>query len=111
MFCAVVNGLVRSVLLEMVGYRFPHTGWLADWVWDLRHIITFYEGLYVGLAAVLEVPLLTGEVKFGEASGLSCQVMLIISTVLGGWPTHPHRTRSHCSRCTPCLIGWNRISP
>ena len=69
--------MVLRALPEVIDYRYPHTGGLADRAWDLRHTITFYEGLYVALAAVLDVPLLTGEVKFGEASGLSCQVMLI----------------------------------
>ncbi len=64
-------------LPEMIDYRYPHTGRLADRAWDLRHTITFYDGLYVALAAVLDVPLLTGDVKLSKAPGLSCQLMLI----------------------------------
>ena len=61
----------------MIDYRYPHTGRLAERAWDLRHTITFYDGLYVALAAVLDVPLLTGDVKLSKAPGLSCQLMLI----------------------------------
>lgn len=64
-------------LPEMIDYRYPHTGRLAQRAWDLRHTITFYDGLYVALAAVLDVPLLTADVELSEAPGLSCRVMLI----------------------------------
>ncbi|MGH3870683.1 MAG: type II toxin-antitoxin system VapC family toxin [Pseudonocardiaceae bacterium] len=61
----------------MIDYRYPHTGRLADRAWDLRHTITFYDGLYVALAAVLDIPLLTGDVRLSKAPGLSCQVLLL----------------------------------
>ena len=64
-------------LPEMIEYRYPHTGRLAEHAWDLQHTITFYDGLYVALAAVLEVPLLTGDVRLSKAPGLSCAIMLI----------------------------------
>jgi predicted nucleic acid-binding protein len=64
-------------LPEMIDHRYPHTGRLAERAWDLRHTITFYDGLYVALAAVLDVPLLTGDVRLSKAPGLSCAVMLI----------------------------------
>lgn len=64
-------------LPEMIDYRYSHTGRLADRAWDLRHTITFYDGLYVALAAMLNVPLLTSDVKLSKAPGLSCQVILI----------------------------------
>ncbi|MFN2496527.1 MAG: type II toxin-antitoxin system VapC family toxin [Pseudonocardiaceae bacterium] len=64
-------------LPEMIDYRYPHTGRLAERAWNLRHTMTFYDGLYVALAAALDVPLLTGDVKLSKAPGLSCQVMLI----------------------------------
>lgn len=64
-------------LPEMIDYRYPHTGQLAERAWDLRHSVTFYDGLYVGLAAVLDVPLLTGDVRLSKAPGLSCAVILI----------------------------------
>jgi predicted nucleic acid-binding protein len=64
-------------LPEMIDYRYPHTGRLAALAWDLRHTITFYDGLYVALAAVLDVPLLTADVRLSNAPGLCCRVMLI----------------------------------
>lgn len=86
MSCAGVSVPERSVsrprvplraLPEMIDYRYPHTGRLADRAWDLRHTITFYNGLYVALAAVLNVPLLTGGIRLSRAPGLSCAIMLI----------------------------------
>lgn len=64
-------------LPEMIDYRYPHTGRLAALAWELRHTITFYDGLYVALAAVLDVPLLTGDVRLSKAPGLSCAVILV----------------------------------
>jgi predicted nucleic acid-binding protein len=64
-------------LPEMIEYRYPHTGRLAELAWDLRHTITFYDGLYVALAAALDVPLLTADVRLSKAPGLSCAVILI----------------------------------
>ena len=64
-------------LPEMIDYRYPHTGRLADRAWELRHTVTFYDGLYVALAAALDLPLLTGDVKLSKAPGLSCAVILI----------------------------------
>jgi predicted nucleic acid-binding protein len=64
-------------LPEMIDYRYPHTGRLADRAWELRHTVTFYDGLYVALAAALDLPLLTGDVKLSKAPGLSCAVTLI----------------------------------
>ncbi|MGH3824933.1 MAG: type II toxin-antitoxin system VapC family toxin [Pseudonocardiaceae bacterium] len=64
-------------LPEMIDYRYPHTGRIASLAWDLRDTITFYDALYVALATVLDVPLLTGDAKFSKAPGLSCRVTLI----------------------------------
>jgi len=64
-------------LPEMIDYRYPHTGRLAYRAWDLRHTITFYDGLYVALAAALDMPLLTADGKLSQAPGLSCAVILL----------------------------------
>jgi predicted nucleic acid-binding protein len=61
----------------MIDYRYPHAGRLAALAWELRHTITFYAALYVALAAVLDMPLLTADVRLTKAPGLSCRVMLI----------------------------------
>jgi predicted nucleic acid-binding protein len=78
----VANVLARSArelraLSEMIDYRYPHTGRLAALAWDLRRTITFYDALYAALAAVLDVPLLTADVKLNKAPRLSCRVILI----------------------------------
>lgn len=64
-------------LSEIIDYRYPHTGRLAALAWDLRSTITFYDALYAALAAVLDVPLLTADVKLSKAPRLSCRVILI----------------------------------
>jgi predicted nucleic acid-binding protein len=64
-------------LPEMIDYRYPHTGRVAELAWELRDTLPFYDALYVALAAVLDVPLLTGDVKLSKAPGLSCRVTLI----------------------------------
>lgn len=64
-------------LPEMIDQRYPHTGRPAERAWELRHTITFYDGLYVALATVLDLPLLTADVKLCKAPGLSCRMVLI----------------------------------
>lgn len=64
-------------LPEMIDYRYPHTGRIASLAWELRDTITFYDGLYVALAVVLDVPLLTGDARLSKVPGLSCRVTLI----------------------------------
>jgi predicted nucleic acid-binding protein len=64
-------------LPEMIDHRYPHTGRLAARAWELRHTVTFYDALYVALAAVLDMPLLTADVRLSKAPGLSCRVVLI----------------------------------
>jgi predicted nucleic acid-binding protein len=64
-------------LPEMIDHRYPHTGRLAERAWELRHTVTFYDALYVALAQVLNVPLLTSDARLSKAPGLGCQVTLI----------------------------------
>ncbi|KAA2258757.1 type II toxin-antitoxin system VapC family toxin [Solihabitans fulvus] len=64
-------------LPELIDHRYPHAGRLSEHAWDLRHTITFYDGLYVALAAALKVPLLTSDVRLSNAPGLSCRVELV----------------------------------
>ncbi len=66
-----------AALPKIIEYRYPHTDRLATLAWDLRHTITFYDGLYVALATVLDVPLLTEDVKLSKAPGLSCAVEVV----------------------------------
>lgn len=66
-----------GVLATMIDHRYPHSGRLADMAWELRHTVSFYDGLYVALATLLGVPLLTADVKLSKAPGLSCAVEVI----------------------------------
>lgn len=70
--------LVSFRLLEtLVDERYAHSGWLALEAWELRHTVTFYDGLYVALAARLGMPLLTGDATLCRAPTLPCRVELI----------------------------------
>lgn len=71
-----VTGL--RALATLIDERYAHTGWLAAEAWQLRHTVTFYDGLYVALAARLDMPLLTGDVRLSKAPGLPCRVEVIV---------------------------------
>jgi len=64
-------------LPHLIDHRYPHTGRLAKLAWELRHTITFYDGLYVALAAALDVPLLTSDERLTNAPGLPCRFEVI----------------------------------
>lgn len=64
-------------LPNIVDFRYPHTRRLLRLAWEFRNNITFYDGLYVALATVLDLPLLTGDVRLSKTPGLTCQIELI----------------------------------
>ncbi len=64
-------------LTSMIDHRYPHTGPLAERAWELRDTISYYDGLYVALATVLDVPLLTSDIRLTKAPGLSCAFELV----------------------------------
>jgi predicted nucleic acid-binding protein len=78
-------GLISSreaiTALEVAGllidHRYPHTDALAQRAWTLRHSLSFYDALYVGLASYLEIPLLTGNTRLSRVTGLPCQTELV----------------------------------
>ena len=72
---SAATGLAGGRLL--IDQRYPHTGSLAGAAWDLRDNVTFYDALYVALAAALDVPLLTADARLTRAPGLPCQVELV----------------------------------
>jgi predicted nucleic acid-binding protein len=61
---------------SVVQYRYPH-GIVAATAWRLRHSLTYYDALYVALAARLDYPLLTADARLAGAPGLPCAVELI----------------------------------
>lgn len=60
----------------LVAERYPH-GPLATAAWALRHNFSYYDALYVALAARLGHPLLTADARLARAPGLPCAVELI----------------------------------
>jgi predicted nucleic acid-binding protein len=65
-----------AALPHLINHRYPHTGRLAGLAWELRHVVTYYDGLYVALAATLDIPLRTADEKLGKAPGLPCRFEL-----------------------------------
>jgi predicted nucleic acid-binding protein len=71
----VAAAALRGVGL-LVAERYPH-GPLATAAWALRHNLSYYDALYVALAARLDVPLLTADARLARSPGLPCEVELI----------------------------------
>jgi predicted nucleic acid-binding protein len=63
-------------LNALVVERYPH-GTLARAAWGLRHNFSYYDALYVALAARLRAPLLTTDKRLANAPGLPCAVEVI----------------------------------
>jgi predicted nucleic acid-binding protein len=62
---------------DLVDHRYEHRGALANAAWRLRHNVTFYDALYVALAAAIESPLLTADGRLAKAPGLPCAVEVV----------------------------------
>jgi predicted nucleic acid-binding protein len=56
--------------------RVPH-GPLLERCWPLRSTVTVYDGLYVALAEVAGVGLLTADSRLATAPGLQCEIELL----------------------------------
>ena len=61
----------------LVDHRYPHVGPLAELAWSWRHNLSFYDSLYVALAVLLDLPLITGDVRLSRAPDLSCAIELV----------------------------------
>lgn len=61
----------------LINHRYRHTGPLADLAWTLRGNVTFYDGLYVALAARLGVALVTADVRLSRTPSLPCVVEVV----------------------------------
>lgn len=64
--------------------RTVHTG-LIDRAWQLRHNLSFYDGLYVALAEALDLPLVTLDRHLANAAGDATEVTM--------WPLPSDRAR------------------
>lgn len=58
----------------LVDHRHQMTGALARGAWALPDNVSFYDGLYVALAVVLAVPLVTADGRLARAPSLGCVV-------------------------------------
>jgi predicted nucleic acid-binding protein len=59
-----------AAMHDLVGLplrRVVHTG-LLDRAWQLRHNLSFYDGLYLALAEMLTMPLLTLDARLARAA-------------------------------------------
>jgi len=61
----------------LVDHRYSHFGPLGELAWTWRHHLSFYDALYVALAVLLDLPLITGDVRLGRAPDLACTVELV----------------------------------
>jgi predicted nucleic acid-binding protein len=61
-------------LEHLITEFYPHGGPLGEHAWALRGSITFYDALYVALAAGLNAPLVTTDRRLSRAPGLTCTV-------------------------------------
>ncbi len=61
----------------LIEHRYPHAGPLADLAWTWRRSVTFYDALYVALAARLGVPLITADRRLSSAPEITCQVEVV----------------------------------
>ena len=61
---------------SLVDQHYPHSA-LAHAAWALRHNLSYYDALYVALAARLGIPLLTADARLARVPGLPCAVEVI----------------------------------
>ncbi|MGI8414469.1 MAG: type II toxin-antitoxin system VapC family toxin [Solirubrobacteraceae bacterium] len=61
----------------LVDHRHPHGGPLGELAWTWRHNLSFYDALYVALAVLLDLPLITADVRLSRAPDLSCTIELV----------------------------------
>jgi predicted nucleic acid-binding protein len=61
----------------LVNERYPAIGALGDAAWQIRGSVTYYDAMYVVLAAAIAAPLVTGHARLSRAPGLICEVEVI----------------------------------
>jgi predicted nucleic acid-binding protein len=69
----------RSALADLADLalrRYPHD-FLLPRVWELRNNFTAYDAVYVALAEMLDVPLLTRDQRLASAAGVHIRVELM----------------------------------
>jgi predicted nucleic acid-binding protein len=68
--------LAMTDLLALRLDRVPH-GPLLERCWELRENLTVYDGVYVALAEILQVMLLTGDSRIEKAPGCRCPIEVL----------------------------------
>lgn len=68
---AAIGGL-RDLRLR----RHAHTG-LVEAAWRLRENVTMYDGMYIALAAVLDLSLLTTDGRLARGASAHCDIELV----------------------------------
>ena len=63
-------------LLDLPLQRVPHLQ-VIERCWDLRHNLTVYDASYVALAELLDLILVTGDLRLAKAPGLRCSVEVV----------------------------------
>lgn len=63
-----------DVAPPLIDHRHEQHGLLGLAAWRLRENVTFYDALYVVLAATFDVPLLTADRRLARVRGLPCRV-------------------------------------
>jgi len=53
---------------------------LVLYAWELRENVSFYDGIYVALAEMLDQPLVTFDARLARASGIQARVELLGTT-------------------------------
>lgn len=61
----------------LVDHRYEHRGAMASAAWALRENVSFYDALYVVLAAAVGAPLVTLDHRLAAAPGLPCRVEVV----------------------------------
>ena len=67
-----------DLLPGQVDHRHQMTGALARAAWALRQNLSFYDALYVALAAALDAPLITADRRLSGAPALGCVVEHVV---------------------------------
>jgi predicted nucleic acid-binding protein len=73
---AARTGQALTDLFALGIERHPHE-LLLPRAWELRDNLTIYDGVYVALAELLEVPLLTCDVRIARAPGVEAEVEVV----------------------------------
>jgi predicted nucleic acid-binding protein len=66
----------RDDLRSLPIARFPHDA-LLDRCWALRATLTVYDAVYVALAELIDVPLLTADAKLASTPGPACAIEVL----------------------------------